>query len=216
MRSGIDAPTSAMRSWVLPDEPVPVRLMNTIWADRAGVHDDMSNPADLAAWLQSAYPAARTPAVTRRQLSDARQLRDALRRIAAFVTADTRQAAASAVNDIDEAIEIVNRAAAASPTIPRLTRDRRHLHQITAADGPAVATALAAVATAAVDLFAGDNSTTLRACQAPGCVLYFIKDHPRREWCSNTCGNRARASRHYYKHRKETGSRSARGLIVRR
>ena len=24
---------AAMRSWVLPDEPVPVRLMNTIWAD---------------------------------------------------------------------------------------------------------------------------------------------------------------------------------------
>ena len=175
MRADIDAPTSAMRSWVLPDEPVPVRLMNTIWADRAGVHDDLSNPADLAAWLQSAYPAARPPAVTRRQLSDARQLRDALRRIAAFVTADTRQAAASTIDDIDEAIEIVNRAATASPTIPRLTRDRGRLHQITAADEPTVATALAAIAIAAIDLFAGEDTPTLRACQAPGCVLYFIK-----------------------------------------
>ncbi|HEY0690395.1 MAG TPA: CGNR zinc finger domain-containing protein [Kribbella sp.] len=24
-----------------------------------------------------------------------------------------------------------------------------------------------------------------------------MKDHPRREWCSTTCGNRARAARHY-------------------
>ncbi|MFI6847287.1 CGNR zinc finger domain-containing protein [Kitasatospora sp. NPDC050467] len=31
----------------------------------------------------------------------------------------------------------------------------------------------------------------------PGCVLYFVKKHPRREWCSAGCGTRARAARHY-------------------
>jgi hypothetical protein len=45
------------------------------------------------------------------------------------------------------------------------------------------------------------DSPRLRACQAPGCVLYFVKDHPRREWCSTACGNRARAARHYRRHR---------------
>ena len=39
---------------------------------------------------------------------------------------------------------------------------------------------------------------------APGCVLYFIKDHPRREWCSTACGNRARAARHYARHTRNT------------
>jgi len=41
---------------VLPDEPVPVRLMNTIWADRNGVHDALTTPGDLRAWLAAAYP----------------------------------------------------------------------------------------------------------------------------------------------------------------
>ena len=201
MELGATSAAAAMRSWVLPAEPVPVRLMNTIWADRAGVHDDLSTPADLGAWLQSVSAADRPPPVTRRQLTDARQLRDALRRIAAFVTADTRAAAASPVADVDVAIETVNRAATATPPAPRLTRDRELLRTTAAANAPTVATTLAAVAIAAIDLFAGDAPTALRACHAPGCVLYFVKDHPRREWCSNTCGNRARAARHYRKHR---------------
>jgi hypothetical protein len=44
----------------------------------------------------------------------------------------------------------------------------------------------------------------LRACGAPGCVLMFLKDHPRREWCSNACGNRARQARHYDRTRKRS------------
>jgi predicted RNA-binding Zn ribbon-like protein len=35
----------------------------------------------------------------------------------------------------------------------------------------------------------------------PNCVLFFIKDHPRREWCSPGCGNRARVAHHYDRHR---------------
>ncbi|WP_433236869.1 CGNR zinc finger domain-containing protein [Streptosporangium sp. CA-135522] len=43
----------------------------------------------------------------------------------------------------------------------------------------------------------GSVEADLRACHAPGCVLFFVKDHHRREWCSAACGNRARAARHY-------------------
>ena len=42
----------------------------------------------------------------------------------------------------------------------------------------------------------------LRTCGAPGCVLMFLKHHPRREWCSNACGNRARQARHYDRTRR--------------
>ena len=203
MGLGATSAATAMRSWVLPAEPAPVRLMNTIWADRAGVHDDLSTPADLGVWLQSVSAADRPPHVTRRHLTDARQLRDALRRIAAFVTADTGAAATSPVADVDVAIEIINRAATATPPAPRLTHDRERLRTTAAANAPTVATTLAAVAIAAIDLFASDHITALRTCHAPGCVLYFVKDHPRREWCSNTCGNRARAARHYRKHRSD-------------
>jgi predicted RNA-binding Zn ribbon-like protein len=59
---------------------------------------------------------------------------------------------------------------------------------------------LSVIAGLGIDLVAGDE-TPLRACYAPGCVLYFVQDHPRREWCSTACGNRVRAARHYRRHR---------------
>jgi predicted RNA-binding Zn ribbon-like protein len=66
-----------------------------------------------------------------------------------------------------------------------------------------VTAALAQVAEQAIELFGGPDASRLRACYAPGCVLYFIAAHPRREWCSVACGNRARAARHYGKIRDQ-------------
>lgn len=63
--------------------------------------------------------------------------------------------------------------------------------------------ALAAIARSAIGVFGGPRRADLRACQGPGCVLHFVKDHPRREWCSAGCGNRARVSRHYYRQHTE-------------
>ncbi|HEY3005705.1 MAG TPA: CGNR zinc finger domain-containing protein [Kribbellaceae bacterium] len=45
-----------------------------------------------------------------------------------------------------------------------------------------------------------------RACYAPGRVLYFVTGHPRREWCSTACGNRARAARHYARHPRRSNA----------
>jgi predicted RNA-binding Zn ribbon-like protein len=64
---------------------------------------------------------------------------------------------------------------------------------------PLVALALARLAAEAVDLLA--RPSTLGVCEAPGCVLYFVRDRPRRQWCSAACGNRARVARHYRRHR---------------
>jgi predicted RNA-binding Zn ribbon-like protein len=190
------------RSWVLPDEPAPVRLMNTIWADRAGVHDDLRTTSDLADWLVAIGATDSPVRVTRDDLARARRLRDALRRIAALCTDDTRLAAASAVEDIDVAIAEINSLVAACPPTPRLALLDGQLVGDTATVGPLVTRALTAVAGEAIELFTGADSPKLRACQAPGCVLYFVRDHPRREWCSTACGNRARAARHYRRHRR--------------
>ena len=189
------------RSWVLPDEPVPVRLMNTIWADRAGLHDSLCAASDLAAWLVAVGATDSLVRINSDDVARARRLRDALRRVAALRTEDTREAAASATDDIDVAIAEINAAAAASPPAARLALRKRKLHREAALVGPVVTTALSAVAADAIELFTGADSSPLRACQAPGCVLYFTKDHPRREWCSIACGNRARAARHYRRHR---------------
>ncbi|MGW7071090.1 CGNR zinc finger domain-containing protein [Streptomyces sp. NPDC054855] len=58
----------------------------------------------------------------------------------------------------------------------------------------------AALARAAIDFLSGPWREQLRACTAPRCVRYFVKSHGRQEWCKTSCGNRARAARHYKRH----------------
>ena len=203
MRPGSTGTGSRERAWVLPDEPVPVRLMNTIWADRAGVHDDLLTPSDLAAWLASIGATDRPVRARRNDVARARRLRNALRRIAAMCTDDTRATAASAIEDIDVAIAEINSLVVASPPAAQLTLRKGRLVAQTPVVGPAMTRALSAIASDAIELFTATDSPQLRACQAPGCVLYFLKDHPRRAWCSTACGNRARAARHYRRHRLE-------------
>jgi predicted RNA-binding Zn ribbon-like protein len=189
------------RLWVLPDEPDPVRLMSTIWADTAGVHDDLLAPSDLDAWLDAIGTNRAGARATKSQLADARALRDAVRRLAAEVTHDTRDAATSPASDIHAAVAAVNASISRLPT-PRLEIKNGQLERNRGDDDSPIATALARLAEQSSQLLTDEPATTLRACRAPGCVLYFVKSHPRREWCSIACGNRARAARHYDKIRK--------------
>ncbi len=202
---------SAEAVWVLPDEPVPVRLMNTVWADRHAVHDALRTRQDLAGWVAATGLTAGP--VTDGDVEAFRRLRDALRRLAALLTDDPRPAAASPLQDLARAVETVNHAASAGPTNPRLRLRASQLQRDDTPGGPGAA--LATVASQAVVLLTDATSAPLSACHAPGCVLYFVKDHPRRGWCSTACGNRVRAARHYQRRRFErttsaaTGSRAA-------
>jgi predicted RNA-binding Zn ribbon-like protein len=174
--------------------------MNTVWADRHGVHDALTGPTDLANWLKEIDDNDHTPGVTRDDLLLARDLRDALRRLAALRTADIRPAAVSAIGDPAAAVEVVNRVAEGRAS-PRLELRADALALGPTPDSQPVTAALAGVAVEAMALLTDNVGPGLRACLAPGCVLYFVQDHPRREWCSNACGNRARAARHYERHR---------------
>ncbi|MEU8508838.1 CGNR zinc finger domain-containing protein, partial [Streptomyces brevispora] len=42
----------------------------------------------------------------------------------------------------------------------------------------------------------GEQRDALRACRAPGCILFFVQSGPARQWCSSGCGNRVRVARH--------------------
>jgi predicted RNA-binding Zn ribbon-like protein len=180
--------------WVLPDEPEPVRLMNTVWADRYEVHDALDSAASLADWLAVTRLVVPRPRATRSDLDAAIRLRGALRRLAAAATNDDRSAAASPVT-AEEAMAELNAIILATHVPPALVRGTDGFQRSPASKGGAVPVALATVALQALDLLAAPSP--LRACRAPGCVLYFVKDHPRREWCSEGCGNRVRAARHY-------------------
>ncbi|WP_432524902.1 ABATE domain-containing protein [Kineococcus sp. SYSU DK006] len=184
---------------VLPSEPRPVRLMNTIWADRDGVHDSLTTSADLARWLQATGLALDEPSVGTTDLRAALALRDALRRLAALRTRDARPAARSATQDLDVAVRVINETAAAGPPRDALHVVGEELHLRPTVPTTDSTAALAAVAAESIALLTAPG-TVLNACHAPGCVLYFVKDHPRRGWCSTACGNRARAARHYRRH----------------
>jgi predicted RNA-binding Zn ribbon-like protein len=186
-------------AWLL-GEALPVELMNTLWTDRDGRHDQLATSAGAAAFLSAHQPALPLPvdAVPGRALADLRRLRDALRRLAALTVGDDRDSDPSPVPDAAAAVEIVNRCAATAPrwsglAWPAAGAPRREAH---AAGGPAQA-AVAGIAEQAVELFTGPLRERLRACRAPGCLLYFVASHPRREWCSDACGNRVRVARHY-------------------
>jgi predicted RNA-binding Zn ribbon-like protein len=169
--------------------------MATIWADTAGLHDDFAAPTDLDAWLDAVGADREGVEATQEEFLSARNLRDSVRRLAAHVTGDRRTSAASAVANIDDATRTVN-AAAGGRTMPQLRLSNGVLEL--AAD-PARSPLIAGLAEIASETqhLLGEDGSQLRACYAPGCVLYFVKTHPRREWCSIACGNRARAARHY-------------------
>jgi predicted RNA-binding Zn ribbon-like protein len=190
-------------AWVLPGEPAPVRLMNTIWADAAGVHDDLTTPDSLRDWLVAVdeRDGGALDEPSPEELAEARLLRDSLRRLAAFCTDDSRAAAQSPVDSVDTAIATVNSAIAHRPHAQLVLREGRLYSDHPVPDSP-TRVVLAELAHDAIDMLTGPTAAKLRACHAPGCVVYFVRTHPRREWCSEACGNRARAARHYQRIRE--------------
>src|ERR1700742_3072854 len=86
--------------------------MDTIWADTTGVHDNLTTPAALRDWLATGYgrDGDAFGDAGPDELAEAKHLRDALRRLAAFAADDHRPAAQSPVETVDEAVAVVNRA----------------------------------------------------------------------------------------------------------
>lgn len=190
----------------LMGEPLPVELMNTIWADRTGVYDSLATPSEAGSWLRAVRAHLSLPGGDRpielaeTDTIELRRLRDAARRLASQCTQDPRAHASSAIVDAQEAVATLNASAARAPSWPVLVIDGdRSFSAHSEAGGTLTETLLSSLAAEIIAMFGSDN-LELRACLAPGCVLYFVKDHPRREWCSTACGNRARAARHYARH----------------
>ncbi len=147
-------------------------------------------PEDLARWCVERGLLARSPTVSARQLIAARELREAINRLA-------RPGVEPDPGDRAE----LNRWAAQPPLSPQLTE----LGDVVWGSGRPVEAALATIARDAIDLLTGPLAARIRECGAPDCALLFVDaSRPgRRRWCSGAaCGNRVR-TRSYRARRKQ-------------
>lgn len=186
-------------------EPLPVELMNTVTVADGRIRDELAGDEQAAVWLGAVADRIRTelgPAgdpVRRFAAEPLRELRDALRRLAAETTADPRPPATAPELTRPQAVATLNALARAQPQLVWPTGgDPARSYRMDSTSGPAVEL----IALQGVELFTGPGRELLRPCLAPNCLLFFAKDHGRREWCSPACGNRARVARHYQRRQR--------------
>ncbi|MFG2546801.1 CGNR zinc finger domain-containing protein [Streptomyces sp. NPDC048594] len=180
------------------DARIALDLALTVRHDgHGGVADDLADPAGLAAWVR-AHPdlAADAEAADPAAVRDVRAAARALF-ARAVRPGEPSPADAARLLPVPEALRRLNEAAARTPTVPVLHWADAGTPVARAAPAPGARPDLtAALAQAVIGFLAGPDRQRLRACHAPRCVRYFLKDHPRQEWCKPSCGNRARVARH--------------------
>ncbi|KIZ17157.1 CGNR zinc finger domain-containing protein [Streptomyces natalensis] len=178
-----------------------------------GIADDLSDTAGLAAWLRertALLDGAPQTTADAALLAAVRELRAATRALFARAVHPRPASRADAHRLLpeDEALRRLNAAAALVPTVPRLVWAPDAPPQTGSrpvGDPPAADRLTAALARAVIAFLDGPERTLLRACAAPRCVRYFVKDHPRQEWCTPSCGNRARVARHHERRKEGHG-----------
>ncbi|MEU5699686.1 CGNR zinc finger domain-containing protein [Streptomyces aurantiacus] len=141
----------------------------------------LHEPADLLRWVErSRLPAGLEITVTERELTQTRDLRDALFQL----VADRAHGRPLGARELD----VVNAAAAGTPLAARIEPDGSRGW----APGATVARLLATVAREAVELLTGPYADRFRECGSHTCQLLFVDtSRPgRRRWCAmEHCGN---------------------------
>ncbi|MFJ8024643.1 CGNR zinc finger domain-containing protein [Streptomyces sp. NPDC096311] len=190
------------------DTRLALDLVLTIRHDgQGGVADDLTEPGGLTTWVRGhadLLPGADAFLVDAAALAAVRDLRAAIRALFARSVrpGDPSPADAARLLPVPQAVLCLNTAAALAPTVPVLTWDDGAEPVVRRQAVGGIAPLPALLARAALAFLASPDRSRLHACHAPRCVRYFIKEHPRQEWCKPSCGNRARVARHHERHRK--------------
>ncbi len=168
------------------------------WRGQPVATETLNAAADLAAWAAATadVPAAR--ALPKREFEQALHLRETLYRL--FNAASDGKA--PAVRDL----QALNAALASAPARTRLTRDKSGFSWEIDARPATALSLLAPVLWSAGDLLAGPRLERVRRCANQECGWLFLDDSRagKRRWCSmQSCGNRAKAKRHYHRSRED-------------
>lgn len=152
----------------------------------------LRTPEDLARWIAATALLGTRPPVSIVQLTSARELREAINRLA-------RPGVAARRDDR----RLLNAWAARPALAPQLTADAG---LVWSAPLP-VEAVLSTVARDAVELLTGPLAARIRECAAEDCALLFVDaSRPgRRRWCAaEACGNRAHTKA--YRRRRREGA----------
>lgn len=187
-----------------------LEFANTLyWRGSDPPTEGLKAPQDLAAWCAtqgtldagSLKPFAKQwkshPRVAAAAFAEAVDLREAIYRV--FSSAASGKEVAGA--DLD----LLNAALAKTPVRMELHRAAKEYRWRAEKMGTTVPVLLAPVLWSAGDLLAGGQLARVRQCENEKCRWLFLDGSKSgaRRWCSmSSCGNRAKAQRHYVRNRQ--------------
>jgi predicted RNA-binding Zn ribbon-like protein len=166
----------------ISDRPV-LDFLATI-AERGTTDEEkLARPGDLADWVAEAGLADGRVAVSRTQLEQAIELREAMyRALCALIDGEPPR-------PVDR--DRINAAARHEPPAPRLDPSGAVVRR------GSLESVLAALARDCIELFAGPDRARLRRCDGARCTRLFVDRSrgERRRWCGmRGCGDRAKAA----------------------
>lgn len=188
-------------------------FVNTLdWRDRAQPVERLAGWSDLLDWLRRVRVLG-----AREAKMLAREARSAPRRAASHFHAALRLREASsrlfrawlgrrAADPAD--LALLNAQLRRSPTDRELVATASGYVWRRAREGDAPALLLGILAQATAELLTSPELRRLRLCEGAGCGWLFLDLSPNRSrrWCSmESCGNRAKARRHYARRREASG-----------
>jgi predicted RNA-binding Zn ribbon-like protein len=195
--------------FAVPRRDLAVEFANTLMWRGSAPAESLHTAGDLVAWLSAnrAVPPGALddltgwfdahPGHAATFLRDAIEIRESIYRLLHSV-------AASSVAETAD-LRQLNTALRASPPRELLERaDGNYGWRIDAK--PVAAGILAPVLWSAADVLVGPDAARVRECANHRCLWLFLDDSKNgsRRWCSmQMCGNRAKAQRHYQRHKSK-------------
>jgi predicted RNA-binding Zn ribbon-like protein len=174
-----------------------VEFANTLVHDgRGGVDDLLSSAPAARVWLtdRELSPDADYPS-----LLAARSATRALFAAAIAPHPASRADNGRARMPAGDALELLQGHVDAIAPATRYSFEAGRVSATPTTEAPPAAATVGILAYAVLEFLASPTAGELRACQAPRCVRYFLRNR-RQEWCKPSCANRARVARYAERH----------------
>src|SRR5688572_2062776 len=171
-----------------------MEFVNTrYWRAQETPTETLNSAEDLSAWAAGNI-SKQARSLARREFERAIEARATIHRAVEPAAGGKTPAAAD--------LETLNALLAAAPARTTLRRERNGFSWDVDMRGSTALGQLAPVLWSAGDLLTGARLDKVKRCANPECGWLFLDDSRagKRRWCSmSSCGNRAKARRHYHK-----------------